>query len=210
MQTSDQIDQVSAAMLVVQGSLKPIQKTKAVKTGKFEFRYAPLDQIMETITPLMQSAGLVVMQAVDSDTLTTRVIHASGQWIQSSTYLNKDHANMQGFGSEVTYRRRYALCSLLGIVSDEDNDVSHISGMDAAHESLAELPKIRQLFLKYLAELIKEKHKEGNKYGAFEEYDALEDQEERSGIWPLLPSDVRRSIKEFGQQARKQANEEKA
>jgi hypothetical protein len=202
MQTSPEIEKISEALFQLQGKLKPVQRSKVVKNKSYEFRYAPLDSIMETVTPLMQQSGLMVTQAVNADTLTTRLIHTSGQWLQADTFLNREHANMQGFGGEITYKRRYALCALLGIVSDEDMDVPKITGRGACEDALAALPQRRQNFLMDLAEIIKEKHKDGNDWGAFEEYSALTDQEERTGIWALLPSDVRSSIKKLSQQQR--------
>lgn len=195
MQTSNDIDKISQALFELQTKLKPITRSKVVKTGKYEFRYAPLDSIMEMLQPLMNGAGLMVCQAVDADVLTTRLLHTSGQWLQSETHLNKDHANMQGFGGEVTYKRRYALSALLGIVSDEDNDVPKITGRGACDEALAALPQRRQNFLMDLAEVIKEKHTDGNEWGAYEEYSSISDQEERVAIWAILPSNVRSAIK---------------
>ena len=123
MKTSELIENITKALFDLQGELKPVPRSKVVKVKSFEFRYAPLDAITEYITPLMQRHGLAFLQAVDSDCLTTRIIHKSGQWIESNTFLNKEHANMQGFGGEITYKRRYSLCSLLGVVSDDDVDV---------------------------------------------------------------------------------------
>lgn len=202
MQTSESIDKISPALFRLQSKLKPIVRTKVVKAQKYEFRYAPLDSIMEMLQPLMIEAELMVAQAVDADVLTTRILHTSGQWIQAETHLNRDHANMQGFGGEVTYKRRYALSALLGIVSDEDNDVPKVTGRGACEDALAALPQRRQNFLMDLAEIIKEKQKDGNAWGAFEEYSGLSDQEERVAIWAILPSDVRSSIKKLSEESR--------
>lgn len=202
MKTSAEIDKITQAVFNVQGDLKPIGRSKVVKTGKYEFRYAPLDSIMDYLTPLMQRNGLVLMQAVDAETLTTRIMHTSGQWIESETHLNRDHANMQGFGGEVTYKRRYALSSLLGIVSDDDNDAPRHKPTGETFDNLT--PR-RQNFIADLAEIIKEKKSDGNEWGCFEEYSSVEDQEERIALWSLLPSDVRSLIKKLADEQRKGA-----
>lgn len=202
MQTSTEIDKISEALFQLQSKLKPITRSKVVKTGKYEFRYAPLDSIMEMLQPLMKEAGLMVSQAVDPEVLTTRLLHVSGQWLQSETFLNRDHANMQGFGGEVTYKRRYALSALLGIVSDEDQDVPKITGRGACEDALAALTPRRQNFLMDLAEIIKEKHTDGNEWGAYEEYSGIADQEERVAIWAILPSNVRSAIKKQSEAAK--------
>jgi len=195
MQTSQDIDKLSAAIFAVQGELKPITRSKVVKTGKYEFRYAPLDSIMEIITPMMQRAGLVLIQAVNADSLVTRLMHTSGQWIQAETLLNRDHANMQGFGGEITYKRRYALSALLGIVSDEDNDVPKVTARGALTDAMESLTTRKQNMVTDLAEIIKEKFSEGLEIAAYEEYKGLSDNEEIMALWSLLPSNVRSSIK---------------
>lgn len=122
MKTSTDTDKIYPAIFAMQQALEPIERTKTVKTGKYSFSYAPLDAIMDKVRPLFSANGLAVMQAVDTDILTTRLIHQSGQWVESETFLNRDHANMQGFGGEITFKRRYALSALIGLVSDDDND----------------------------------------------------------------------------------------
>lgn len=191
---------IFAALIRIQGKLKPIGRSKVVKSKSYEFRYAPLDSIMEHVTPLMQSESLAVIQSVDQDTLCTRVIHASGQWVESETYLNRDHANMQGFGGEVTYKRRYALCALLGVVSDDDTDGPRHK---PTGDSFANLSSRRQNFIADLAEVIKDKFADENQWGAYEEYVSVTDQEERVALWSLLPSDVRSGIKKLGEEERK-------
>jgi hypothetical protein len=199
MQTSQEIDKLSEALFGLQGKLKPITRSKVVKTGKYEFRYAPLDAIMEMLAPLMQSAGLMVAQGVDADVLTTRLMHTSGQWMQSETFLNREHASMQGFGGEVTYKRRYALSALLGIVSDEDNDVPKVTARGALTDAMDSLSTRKQNMVTDLAEVIKEKHAEGHEIGAYEEYQSLTDNEEIMALWSLLPSNVRSSIKKLAE-----------
>jgi hypothetical protein len=191
MKTSEQVTKIYAAIYQLQVELEPIKRDKVVKTSKYEFRYAPLDSIMENIKPLLKKNGLAIVQAVDSDVLTTRIIHESGEWLQSETHLNKEHANMQGFGGEVTYKRRYSLSSLLGIVADEDNDVPRIS---ATQRSIEALSPRRQSFIADVAEIIKDKFNDGNEYGAYEEYVQISDQDERVALWSLLPSKVRTSL----------------
>lgn len=128
MKTSNDTDKIYPAIFAMQQALEPIERTKTVKTGKYSFSYAPLDAIMDKVRPLFSANGLAVMQAVDADVLTTRLIHQSGQWVESETFLNRDHANMQGFGGEITFKRRYALSALIGLVSDDDNDAPPARG----------------------------------------------------------------------------------
>jgi hypothetical protein len=199
MQTSEQIDKLSEALFSLQGKLQPITRSKVVKTGKYEFRYAPLDAITEMLKPLMQEHGLMIAQGVDADVLTTRLMHKSGQWMQSETFLNREHASMQGFGGEVTYKRRYALSALLGIVSDEDNDVPKVTARGALTDAFDALSTRKQNMIVDLAEVIKEKHSVGQEISAYEEYQSLTDNEEIMALWSVLPSNVRSSIKKLAE-----------
>lgn len=199
MKTSEQSNEIFLALIDLQGQLKPISRSKVVKVKSFEFRYAPLDAITEYITPLMQQNGLAFLQAVDADCLTTRIIHKSGQWIESDTFLNREQPNMQGFGGEITYKRRYALCSLLGIVSDDDVDAPRHSPVQGSMEMLS---LRRQSFIADVAEIIKDKFNDGNEYGAYEEYVQISDQDERVALWSLLPSKVRTSLTKLNQAER--------
>lgn len=196
MHTSNQTGLIAKALFDFQGELKPVPRTKVVKSKSFEFRYAPLDAIMEQILPLMQKNGLMVSQAINQESITTRLMHTSGEFIESQTFLNQQHANMQGFGGEVTYKRRYALCALLGIVSDDDTDAPRHK---PTGDSLENLSQRRQSFIADVAEIIKEKATDGNEYGAYEEYLGITDQEERIALWSLLPPPVRSSIKRLNE-----------
>lgn len=200
MKTSESIDQLCTALAALQQDMKPVKRDKVVKTGKYEFRYAPLDSIMELLKPLFKDHGFALVQAVDESALVTRLVHTSGQWIESATFLNRDHANMQGFGGEVTYKRRYALSALLGIVSDDDNDAPRHSATKGILESLS--PR-RQTLVTDVSEIVKEKFAEGNEWGAYEECLGITDVEEKTALWSLLPSNIRSAITKLSTEANK-------
>jgi hypothetical protein len=204
MRTSENVGEIYAAIAAMQQDMQPIKRDKTVKTGKYEFKYAPLDSIMDMLKPLFKAHQLGLIQAVDTDTLTTRLIHVTGQWIESSTFLNKDHANMQGFGGEVTYKRRYALSSLLGIVSDEDNDAPSFRSSPTMGV-IDNLTPRRQSLIRDLALIIEEKFADGNDWGAYEECVSITDVEEKTALWGLLNSKVRTAIKKMSEQERNKA-----
>jgi hypothetical protein len=126
-------------------------------------------------------------------------MHTSGQWVESATFLNREHGSMQGFGGEVTYKRRYALSALLGIVSDDDNDVPKVTARGALTDAFDALSTRKQNMILDLAEIIKEKHSDGQEVAAYEEYQSLSDNEEVMALWSVLPSNVRSSIKRLAE-----------
>jgi len=103
-------------------------------TEGFGYSYADLPSIFGVINPLLQKNGLGFYQAVETTTngtaIRTVVFHIeSGEAIQSDTSIpsNVQLAKMNQFqvlGSAITYIRRYALSSMLGLVTDKDTDAS--------------------------------------------------------------------------------------
>jgi len=99
-------------------------------TQGFNYSYADLPAIFDVINPLMKKHGLGFYQAVNGKTIKTVIFHVeSGETIESETdipqgvVLNKMN-DFQVLGSAITYLRRYALSSMLGLVTDKDTDAS--------------------------------------------------------------------------------------
>jgi ERF superfamily len=97
-------------------------------TQGFNYSYADLPAIFETINPLLKANGLGFYQAVNGTQIKTVVFHIeSGENIESNTdipqgvVLNKMN-DFQVLGSAITYLRRYALSAMLGLVTDKDTD----------------------------------------------------------------------------------------
>jgi hypothetical protein len=102
-------------------------------TQGFGYSYADLPAIFEKINPLLAKHGLGFTQLLQSKDglsyLITLVFHIeSGENIESQIILPqvtlKGMNDYQSFGSGVTYFRRYALSSALGLVTDKDTDAS--------------------------------------------------------------------------------------
>lgn len=99
-------------------------------TSGYGYSYADLPAIFEIINPLLKKYGLGFFQAVNGTKIDTTVFHIeSGESITSSTDIPQgvQLAKMNEFqvlGSAITYIRRYALSSMLGLVTDKDTDAS--------------------------------------------------------------------------------------
>ena len=97
-------------------------------TQGYGYSYADLPAIFEIINPLLKSNGLGFTQLINGKSLKTIVFHIdSGETIESETDIpqNVSLAKMNEFqvlGSAITYIRRYALSSALGLVTDKDTD----------------------------------------------------------------------------------------
>lgn len=131
MNKSESIAELAAALSKFQGEVSNPPNSKFVAAGKFSYKYAPLDEILNIIRPLLSSNGLSIVQApIMSDGMvgvSTTLIHKSGEWLESSNMLlPMDKQSAQGAGSAITYSRRYSISSMLGISSEDDDDANSI------------------------------------------------------------------------------------
>lgn len=99
-------------------------------TSGYGYKYADLPAIFETINPLMKKHGLGFYQSVNNNSIKTVVFHIeSGEQVESDTNIPqgvqlKGMNDFQVLGSAITYIKRYALSSILGLVTDKDTDAS--------------------------------------------------------------------------------------
>jgi len=97
-------------------------------TQGYGYTFADLPKIFSVINPLLKKHGLGFTQLIENENLTTILFHVeTGETIESKMALLKDVAlkgmnEFQVYGSQLTYFRRYALSSILGIVTDKDTD----------------------------------------------------------------------------------------
>ena len=115
------------AILKVQEEMPQLKKNSTAtipsKSGRwFEYKYITLDEIWAALRPVLTKYGLVVTNKMDGTMLETSLIHVeSGESISCAFPINVNQPPQQ-LGSAFTYARRYALCALLQIVADKDDD----------------------------------------------------------------------------------------
>ena len=112
------------ALVKAQRDMPIIGKNSAIY-GKQ--KYANLADIIRMSRPILVKNGLAVTQTFLNDILITRLVHTSGQFIESSFRLiinTKDEKTntLHLWASSITYFRRYMYSSIIGIVTDEDTD----------------------------------------------------------------------------------------
>lgn len=126
MRTSEQLDQISQAFAAAQAALTTVRKDKTANIGQYAYTYASLATVMESATAALSSHGLAIVQSLAQDegqvTVTTRLLHSSGQWIEGDCTMPVGKGGPQAVGSAITYGRRYGISALLGIVADDDDD----------------------------------------------------------------------------------------
>lgn len=118
---------IAAALAKAQSEIKNPEKTKTAKAGSYSYKYADIADVLNQALPVLSKNGIAVTQPthmVDGSLIvTTRLLHSSGEFIESeypvSGIQGGDH---QKIGAALTYARRYALCSLIGVAAEEDTD----------------------------------------------------------------------------------------
>lgn len=130
MQKSDSIKNLAAALAKFQSEIENPKNT--ADNPFFKSKYAPLNDVLNTVRPLLSKHGLSVIQSPGGDgqniSINTLLIHESGEWIEfDPLVLKAEKMTPQGAGSAVTYGRRYSLSAVLGISSEDDDDGNHAS-----------------------------------------------------------------------------------
>lgn len=145
MKTSEQIGQLFDALSKAQGEFVNPERNRTVKVttkakegraaGSYTFDYATFDAILASTRPILAKYGLAVVQGVSTEankvTVTTRIGHASGEWIEDHITGQADAADLQAIGSATTYLKRYSYTALLNIAAEEDDDGNAGAGNEA-------------------------------------------------------------------------------
>lgn len=125
MQRSESIAEIARAMAKVQGTIRPAEKDSV--NPHFQKWYADLASVWAACREALSSNGLSVIQLpVDAQpghcTLETILLHTSGEYISSTASIRVAQDTAQGYGSALTYLRRYSLAALVGVVAADDDD----------------------------------------------------------------------------------------
>jgi hypothetical protein len=115
-------------------SLMATIRTGRLGEGERSFRYAPLSSGLDIVRKTLGQHEIATLQTTAIDqtagmvNLTTTLAHASGEWIASDWPVCPiaETANPQRMGAALTYARRYALFTLVGIAGEDDLDAPDI------------------------------------------------------------------------------------
>jgi len=139
--SSETIAALASALAKAQAELVNPEKslTATIHTGRpgdgqRSFRYAPLSSGLDIVRKTLGQHEIAALQTTAIDqtagmvNLTTTLAHASGEWIASDWPVCPiaETANPQRMGAALTYARRYALFTLVGIAGEDDLDAPDI------------------------------------------------------------------------------------
>jgi hypothetical protein len=124
MKTSDSIKAISVALVDSQTKIRFAVKDST--NPHFKSRYADLASVIDAIKESLNINGIAFIQTPTESpsgtlALTTRLLHTSGEWIEDTAVCPLQKNDPQGYGSALTYLRRYSLSSICGLYQDDDD-----------------------------------------------------------------------------------------
>jgi hypothetical protein len=148
--SSESVAALAAALAKAQGELANPEKSLTATIrgnrpgeGERSFRYAPLASGLDIVRKTLGRHEIATVQTTAIDpaaqiiTLTTMLAHGSGEWIASDWPVCPvaETANPQRMGAALTYARRYALFTLVGIAGEDDLDAPELCAPSAPSSS---------------------------------------------------------------------------
>src|SRR5215472_6715845 len=140
--SSETVAALASALAKAQAELVNPEKslTATIRTGRpgereRSFRYAPLSSGLDIVRKTLGRHEIATLQTTAIDqtagmvNLTTTLAHASGEWIVSDWPVCPlaETANPQRMGAALTYARRYALFTFVGIAGEDDLDAPDLN-----------------------------------------------------------------------------------
>ena len=125
MNKSESIKELATALAKAQGQIKGAVKDSA--NPFFKSKYADLASVVEAIRSAFAANGLSYIQSVepsdkDEVRVETTILHSSGEWIGCGVLaLPVSKVDAQGYGSALTYARRYSLSAATGVAPEDDD-----------------------------------------------------------------------------------------
>jgi hypothetical protein len=117
------IDLIAAALAKAQATLSNVSKDKA--NPFFKSKYADLGSVLDSIRGPLADNDLAIVQTteyIDGVTLLcTALLHKSGQSICGRYPIISTKQDPQGYGSAMTYARRYTIMAIVGVAAEDDD-----------------------------------------------------------------------------------------
>ena len=135
---SSSLKNFSPAFAKAQAEYKNVEYNR--ENPYYKSQYADLYTILKAVRPALTKNGISFMQYTKiSETgptvLHTRLIHASGEWIETRARILPTKNDAQTYGSTLTYQRRYSALSILGVaptddIADDDAEIAMIDSRE--------------------------------------------------------------------------------
>jgi hypothetical protein len=158
--SSNSVGAIAAALAKAQAEIANPEKSLTAtivspfpREGSRTFRYAPLSSGLDLVRKCLGQHEIATVQAtaIDGDSglikLTTTLVHASGEWVSSNWPVCpvSETAAPHRLGAALTYARRYALFTLVGIAGEDDLDAPDLPNVGLSAEEQNNAPSVRPI-----------------------------------------------------------------
>jgi hypothetical protein len=138
MNKSESINELATALSKAQGQMGGAKKDS--DNPFFKSKYADLASVVEAIRGPLAEQGLSYVQLPvvterEEVQIETALLHSSGQWISSVVTVPVAKLDAHGYGSALTYARRYGLQSMVGVPAMDDDGNAAVSAKPRATEA---------------------------------------------------------------------------
>lgn len=120
---SNRFDALATALALAQGQIEHAGKTSV--NPHFKSKYADLAEVWDACRKPLSDNKLSIIQAPSAKgaevSISTMLMHSSGQFIISALTMLARDAGPQAIGSCITYGRRYSLMAIVGVAPDDDD-----------------------------------------------------------------------------------------
>ena len=192
---------IASALVKAQRGFAPALKTST--NPHFRSKYVDLAGCVEAVVDSLNAAGIALIQRTSEDatgvTVETVFVHESGEMLEcGKLHVPASKQDPQGYGSALTYARRYSLMAACGI-APEDDDGNAASRVKVSATKTELVQPNRMSILADVAAAINERMSANDLIGAFEEFQGITDIEEKTALWAMLDSKTRSSIKKHAE-----------
>lgn len=128
------MNELAKALVKAQAAMSHAAKDS--KNPHFKSAYSSLASVIDAVRPALSSNGLAFVQKLHNAdggvAVETVLIHESGQEMSCGTlFIPATKQDAQGFGSALSYAKRYSLQSALGIASADDDGEAAVKSRPA-------------------------------------------------------------------------------
>ena len=194
-------DNMQAALFKAMAQAFPdIESATKDKTNPhFKSKYADLASVVDAIKPALVKHGLFFAQLTHNEEggvcVETLVCHESGESMSfGKLFVPASKQDAQGYGSALTYARRYSLMSAFGVPAEDDDGNAAVK---AKNDTTPQVTPDRATVIRRVADACIAAVAAGNDYGAYEEASHIDETDEKLLLWQYLAghSKVRSAIK---------------
>lgn len=119
-------DTLASALVAALTDLSVIEKGRKANVGSYSYEYADIADVVKLTRPKLAEHGIVALTPVHDHgnglACTVTLVHTSGETMDLGPFPFPAGRDAQATGSAVTYHRRYALVSALGLAAGDDDD----------------------------------------------------------------------------------------